>query len=50
MNESDLYKELGVLTRNRDKWEDSIPLIEPYWENLFRFAEDDDAKVRLSPI
>ena len=117
MNESDLYKELGVLTRNRDKWEDSIPyvstllshdsikiqakalwllgemgfsypasardcigkivffldsdipilreravnalgrigrgsyqLIEPYWENLFRFAEDDDAKVRLSFI
>ena len=27
MNESDLYKELGVLTRNRDKWEDSIPYV-----------------------
>ena len=25
-------------------------LLEPYWENLFRFAEDEDAKVRLSFI
>ncbi len=24
MNESDPYKELGILTRNREKWEDSI--------------------------
>ncbi len=25
MNETELYKELGVLTKNRDKWEGSIP-------------------------
>ena len=25
MGESELYKELGALTRNRDKWEESIP-------------------------
>ena len=117
MNESDLYKELGVLTRNRDKWEDSIPyvstllshdsikiqakalwmlgemgliypqsvlasvptiasfldspepllqeraisalgrigrgsypVIEPYWASLFRFASDEEPKVRLSFI
>ena len=117
MNESELYKELGSLTRNREKWEESIPyiaallshesikiqakalwligemglaypasvhdyvsliapfldsdipllreravnalgrigrgsyqLIEPYWADLFRFANDEDAKVRLSFI
>ena len=27
MNESELYKELGELTRNREKWEESIPCI-----------------------
>ena len=117
MNESELYQELGVLTKNRSKWKESIPyvssllnhesvkiqakalwmlgemglvypqsvqemvptiaafldnpepllreravnalgrigrgsfqVIEPYWGNLFRFAEDEDAKVRLSFI
>jgi HEAT repeat protein len=117
VNESELYKELGTLTKDKERWEASIPyvssllthdsvkiqakalwllgemglayplsvqdvvqdiasfcsspasllreravnalgrigrgsyqLIEPYWENLFRFAEDDDAKVRLSFI
>ena len=117
MNESELYKELGALTKTKDKWKESIPyvssllnhksekiqakalwllgemglvyplpvqdsvpviasfcdsavpllreravnalgrigrgsfqVIEPYWENLFRFAEDEDAKVRLSFI
>ena len=117
MNESELYKELGVLTKNRNKWEESIPyvssllthesdkikakalwllgemglvfpqlvqdavlaiasfcdspipllreravnalgrigrsdyqVIEPYWTSLFRFASDEDAKVRLSFI
>ncbi len=117
MNESELYKELGMLTKARDRWKESIPyvssllnhesekiqakalwllgemgfvytlpvqdavpaiasfcdspvpllreravnalgrigrgsfhVIEPYWENLFRFAEDEDAKVRLSFI
>ena len=117
MNESELNKELGALTKTKDKWKESIPyvssllnhksekiqakalwllgeiglvyplsvqdvvpviasfcdslvpllreralnaigrigrgsfqVIEPYWENLFRFAEDEDAKVRLSFI
>ena len=117
MSESELYKELGLLTKDRDKWEESIPyvssllsyesvkiqakalwllgemglaypqtvqnivpaiamfldssmpllreravnaigrigrgnysLIEPYWMELFRFASDQDAKVRLSFI
>ena len=27
MNESELYKELGVLTKDREKWEDSIPYV-----------------------
>lgn len=27
LNESELYKELGSLTRNRDKWEESIPYV-----------------------
>ena len=117
MNESELYKELGILTKDRDRWKESIPyvssllnhesekiqakalwllgemglvyplsvqdavpviasfcdspvpllreravnalgrigrgsfrVIELYWESLFRFAEDGDAKVRLSFI
>ena len=117
MNESELYKELGVLTKNRNKWEESIPyvssllthesvkikakalwllgemglvypqlvqdavpviasfcdslnpllreravnalgrigrgnyhVIEPYWIDLFRFASDEEAKVRMSFI
>ena len=117
MNESELYKELGMLTKDRDGWKESIPyissllnhkserirakalwllgemglvyplsvqdavpviasfcdspvpllreravnalgrigrgsfpVIEPYWENLFRFADDEEAKVRLSFI
>ena len=117
MNESDLYNELGILTKNKGKWEDSIPyvssllthesvkiqakalwllgemglvypqsvrdtvpliasfldsserllrermvnalgrigrgdygVIEPYWADLFRFASDEEPKVRLSFI
>ena len=117
MNESGLYKELGVLTKNKDRWKESIPyvssllshdsvkikakalwllgemgllyplsvrdavpaiasfcdspfpllreravnalgrigrgdyrVIEPYWRDLFRFASDKEAKVRLSFI
>ena len=117
MSESELYKELGTLTKDKDKWVESIPyvssllshesvkiqakslwllgemglahpllvkdsvpviasfldssvpllperavnalgrigrgdyqVIEPYWAALFRFASDDDAKVRLSFI
>ena len=117
MNESELYKELGILTRDKDKWEESIPyiaallshesvkiqakalwllgemglaypasvhdyvsliasfldsdipllreravnalgrigresyqLIGPYWSDMFRFANDEDAGVRLSFI
>ena len=115
MNESELYKQLGLLTKNRSEWEESIPfvsslldhnsvkiqakalwlfgemglsypsevedmvpvvasffdstvpllreravnalgrigrgsyhVIERYWLELFRFASDEDAKVRLS--
>lgn len=117
MNESELYKELGVLTKEKDKWEESIPyvssllshdsvkikakalwllgemglkypelvqdavpeivffcdssdsllreravnalgrigrgnyqVIESYWTALFRFASDEEPKVRLSFI
>ena len=117
MNESELYKELGVLTKDKSRWEESIPyvatllndesvkikakalwllgemglehpssvkdsvdsiaafcdskepllreravnalgrigrgdysLIEQYWMGLFRFASDDEPKVRLSFI
>ena len=115
MNESELYKELGVLTKDKSRWEESIPyvatllndesgkiqakalwmlgemglehpssvkdsvasiasfcdskdpllreravnalgrigradysLIERYWKDLFRFASDEESKVRLS--
>ena len=117
MSESDLYKELGSLTKDKSKWEESVPyvssllshesvkiqakslwllgeiglahplsvrdtvpavasfldksvpllreravnalgrigrgdyqIIEPYWKDMFRFASDEDAKVRLSFI
>ena len=117
MNESELYKELGILTKDKSKWEESIPyvsslldhdsvkiqakalwllgemgleypdsirdavsavalfcdseeailreravnalgrigrgsygLIETYWKDLFRFASDNEPKVRLSFI
>lgn len=117
MSESELYKELGILTNDKDKWEESIPyvssllahdsvkikakvlwllgemglvypllvqdtvseiaslcdssdsllreravnalgkigrgdyqVIEPYWTGLFRFASDEEPKVRLSFI
>ena len=117
MTESELYKELGTLTKHKDQWEASIPyvlsllnsdsvkiqakalwllgemglafphslrsgvsqvasfrnsaepllreravnalgrigrsdfaLVEPYWADLFRFARDNEAKVRLSFI
>lgn len=116
-NVSELYKQLGVLTKNRDRWEESVPFllsllahdsakiqakalwllgeaglafphtvinavpsivvfcdspvsllreravnalgrigrgnyaaIKPYWIDLFRFAADDEAQVRLSFI
>ncbi len=117
MTESELYKNLGILTNDKNRWEDSIPyvaslldhesvkikakalwllgemgfayprpvqdtapaiasfldspepllreravtalgrigrgdysFIEPYWMELFRFASDEEAKVRLSFI
>lgn len=117
MNESELYKELGILTKDKDRWKENIPyvssllthesvkiqakalrlpgemglvypqsvqdavslivsfcdssvpllreravnalgrigrgdyhIIEQYWTNLFRFASDEEAKVRLSFI
>ncbi len=117
LNESELYKELGVLTKDKSRWEENIPyvssllthesekikakalwllgemglehpeeakdsfkeivsfcdsqvpllreravnalgrigradyhLIEEYWENLFKYATDEEPKVRLSFI
>ena len=117
MNESELYQELGVLTKDKSKWKENIPfvssllnhesvkiqakalwllgemglvypqsvqetvpaiaafcdspepllreravnalgrigrgdfhLVEPYWTGMFRFAGDEEAKVRLSFI
>ena len=117
MSESELYKELGILTKDKDKWEENIPyvstllthesvkirakalwmlgemgleyplevqdtvpaiapfcgstesllrerainalgrigrgnyhVIDRYWTDLFRYASDDEAKVRLSFI
>ena len=117
MNESELYKELGALTKEKGRWKESIPyvssllthesikiqakalwllgemgliypqpvqdavpvivpfldsptpllreravnalgrigrgdfrVIGPYWQSLFRFASDEDAKIRLSFI
>ena len=105
MNERELYKELGALTREKDRWGNSVPyvssllahesvkirakalwllaemgfadprsvrdvipeiasfcstlgrigrgdfsLIEPYWAELFRFAADETAQVRLAFI
>ena len=117
MNEAELYKELGTLTKSKDKWKESIPyvssllthdsvkiqakalwllgetgllypqsvqdtiptiasfldspepllreravnalgrigrgcypVIEPYWKELFRFASDEEPKVRLAFI
>lgn len=117
MNETELYKRLGILTKEKERWEESIPyvapllshesvkiqakalwligemglvypesvkavvpviasfcdsqvsllrkravnalgrigrgdyhVIEQYWSSLFRFANDEDAKVRLSFI
>ena len=117
LSESGLYKELGILTKKKDQWEENIPyissllshesvkiqakalwllaemglaypqsvrdavpaiasfrnspvpllreralnaigrigrgdyrLIEPYWADLFRFADDEEAPVRLSFI
>lgn len=117
LSESELYKELGILTKDKDKWEENIPyvstllthesvkirakalwmlgemgleyplevqdtvpaiapfcgstesllrerainalgrigrgnyhVIEQYWTDLFRYASDDEAKVRLSFI
>ena len=56
VNESELYKELGTLTKERERAVNALGrigrgdyrLIEPFWEDLFRFASDEDPKVRLS--
>ena len=33
MNENDLYKELGKLTKNKDKWEENIPYVSSLLSN-----------------
>ena len=96
MSESELYKDLGSLTKDKNRWKESIPYvssllthesvkiqakvlwllgemgepllreravnalgrigrsnypaIEPFWKELFRFADDEEPKVRLSFI
>ncbi len=41
MNESELYKELGILTKDKSKWEENIP----YIEQLQKMAELDSNRV-----
>ena len=44
-----LLRERAVTAMGRIGW-GSYPVIEPYWTALFRFASDEEAKVRLSFI
>ena len=64
MSESGLYKELGILTKKKEQWEENIPYISSllsyesvkiqaktlwlHWTDLFRFADDEEAHVRLA--
>ena len=41
MSESELYKELGTLTKDKTRWEESIP----YIEQLQKMAESDSNRV-----
>ena len=43
MNETELYKELGVLTKNKDKWKESIP----YVSSLLKF---DSVKIKAKAL
>ena len=45
MNESELYKELGILTKDKDRWKDSIPYVASL---LTHDSVKIQAKVRLS--
>ena len=48
MTERELYKELGVLTRQKERWEESVPYVvsvEPYVERLRSIAENDPNRV-----
>lgn len=33
MNETELYKQLGILTKDKSRWEESIPLVTSYLDN-----------------
>ena len=33
MGESELYKELGILTKDKSKWEESIPYVSSLLDN-----------------
>ena len=37
VNESDLYKELGTLTKDRERWETSIPYVSYYKEIVLNY-------------
>ena len=69
MSESELYKDLGSLTKDKNRWKESIPYVSSLlthesvkiqakvlWllgemgKDLFRFADDEEPKVRLSFI
>ena len=43
MNEAELYKELGVLTKDRDRWEESIPY-------LASLLSHDSVKIRAKAL
>ena len=45
LNESELYKELGILTKDKDRWKDSIPYVASL---LTHDSVKIQAKVRLS--
>ena len=54
MNESELYRELGILTDDKDKWEETIPYIaslltceEDHMPIFERLLYDTDDKVRM---
>ena len=56
MSDSETYKELGALTKSKERWEESIPYVsslltsDPYRDHMAVFAKllhDGDDKVRM---
>lgn len=52
MSESETYKELGALTKCKERWErwGCFESIQAYWLDLFRFVHDEAPGVRLAFI